>query len=149
MPEKPNPKNIWKHIEITSSCWIWKGSTTSNGYGHLNYAGKNYLSHRFVYELLEDKIPNNLVIDHLCRNRKCVNPAHLDIVTFKENLSRGEGQTKNFGERNAAFLNKQKTQCPQGHLYENNLIISKTGRKCRKCHNERQKIYHQKVKCYA
>ncbi|WP_396021799.1 HNH endonuclease signature motif containing protein [Bacillus cereus group sp. BfR-BA-01522] len=78
------------------------------------------------YEMLKGPIEEGMVIDHLCRNRKCVNPLHLEQVTQRINLLRGEGMSAE---------NVKKTHCPQGHEYtEENTYISKAGsRYCRKC----------------
>lgn len=86
-------------------------------------------SHRFSYELLKDKIPKGLQIDHLCRNRKCVNSDHLETVTQRENSRRG----------NVGLFQRNITHCPQGHEYDEKntvIVICKNGnykRRCRTC----------------
>ena len=72
-----------------NGCWNWEGSLTNDGYGICSYKGKNKVAHRLIYELINGKVPDGLQLDHLCRNRKCVNPDHLEIVTCKENVRRG------------------------------------------------------------
>ena len=130
MQKKLNPKKIWKLIEITSSCWLWKGSKSYNGYGQLGYNNKRFEAHRFVYELLEGKIPEGLELDHLCKIRNCVNPAHLQFVTHKENIYRGNGVTA---------INARKTHCIRGHEFtlENTTYYTRKGghqeRKCKSC----------------
>jgi hypothetical protein len=74
--------------EPNSGCWLWDASVNRAGYGTANYQRKRRLAHRVVYELTNGPIPDGLQLDHLCRTRSCVNPAHLEPVTCKENLNR-------------------------------------------------------------
>lgn len=116
-------------------CWEWAGAHNRDGYGtaYTTPTGaKPQGAHRVVYELLVGPIPEGLTIDHLCRNRGCVNPAHLEPVPKHENILRGEG----VAARNAA-----KTHCPQGHAYtaENTRITRVGSRRCRTCHRESQR----------
>ena len=113
-------------VLVGDACWEWTGAT-SGGYGYLRQRGINHLAHRLIYELLVGPIPDGLVIDHLCRNRSCVNPGHLEPVAFQENVLRGTGVTA----ENAA-----KTHCKHGHEFTAANTIPATalgGRKCRSC----------------
>src|SRR5580698_2584776 len=83
-------QRFWRLVEKTESCWNWKGGKT-NGYGCFQIAKVNFRAHRLAYELLRGPIPTGLHLDHLCRNRSCVNPDHLEPVTQRENTLRGEG----------------------------------------------------------
>lgn len=115
-------------LDGDNACWEWTGHVRTDGYGLVRRNHKNHVAHRWVYETIKAKVPADLQLDHLCRNRKCCNPSHLDPVTHRENQLRGE----TFGAFNAA-----KTHCPRGHeLVGDNLVTSalKRGqRTCAKC----------------
>lgn len=78
-------------VEPETGCWIWQGATQRNGYGVLRRKGKNLRAHRYYYQLEHGPIPPGMDLDHLCRNRLCCNPAHMEVVTRVENLRRGDG----------------------------------------------------------
>lgn len=82
-------------------CWNWTGNKTGpEGYGRFYPGGKTgVLAHRFAYQLLTGTIPEGLVIDHLCRNRACVNPSHLEPVTHRVNTLRGEAPAAQWAKR--------------------------------------------------
>lgn len=88
------PERFWaKVVEKESGCWEWTGCGNRGGYGAIKVTGRMVMAHRMAFEALQAHIPEGLVIDHLCRNRGCCNPAHLEPVTFKENVLRGESFT--------------------------------------------------------
>lgn len=124
--------------DAITNCWIWTACTNGLGYGYLNpIKGEKRgtrRAHRIVYELLVEKIPTGLQCDHLCRNRLCVNPAHIDIVTAQENTLRGTG---------FAATNAKKTHCQNGHkLTGANLVITSAGsRQCKICLRFSQRRY--------
>jgi hypothetical protein len=90
-------------------CWIWTGGLYPNGYGQMKCAkGKVTSAHRVSYLLFKGSIPEDLQIDHLCRNRRCVNPKHLEVVDCRTNLLRGN---------TIIAANVAKTHCPHGHQY--------------------------------
>lgn len=94
-------------IAITDNCWIYRGHITSQGYGRIHIGKTSYLVHRLMFIEKYGEIPRGLVLDHLCRNRACINPDHLEMVTNLENIKRGiDGE-----------WNRIKTHCPQGHEY--------------------------------
>ena len=73
-----------------TNCWVWYGELNRNGYGRVWVQGKRLMAHRVVYESTRGPIPDGMVLDHLCRNRRCCNPDHLEPVTVKENTLRGQ-----------------------------------------------------------
>lgn len=104
-----------------TGCWVWQDAPDRKGYGRLNVHRIMRLAHRVVYELLVGPIPDGLILDHLCRNRICVRPDHLEPVTSVENTRRGVFPVK--------------SECPQGHPYdeENTLTDNRGYRHCREC----------------
>lgn len=122
-------------VPIDSGCWQWSGTTNGNGYGEVTFGRKEkWLVHRYVYTQLRGAIPAGLVIDHLCRNRRCANPAHLEPVTNAENLRRGDSSLV---VRRLAAAARQRTHCKRGHeLAGANLRRGVVGRQCRACANQ-------------
>ena len=112
--------------EPNTGCWLWTAATQGNGYGKFTVEGKQVYAHRHAFERWVGPIPTGLTIDHLCRVRNCVNPDHLEPVTHRENLLRGE-------TINAA--NAAKTHCVRGHEFTpGNTYVYRDGRYCRTCH---------------
>lgn len=126
------PEQIEQYIipEPNSGCWLWLGGLrdSKEGYGAMGWAGKTQRVHRLVYNLLRGKVASQLDVDHLCRNRICCNPDHLEPCTRKVNVLRGEG---------VAPKNLAKTHCPQGHKYNSeNTYVWQEQRFCRTCHKK-------------
>ena len=117
---------FWKRVDKTPTCWLWTGAK-SGGYGCFNRGGKTQRAHRFSYELTAN-IPEGLVLDHICRVRSCVNPAHLQVVTNKENILRGVSPTA---------INARKVKCGKGHFEWGN--HTNGTRKCLACYREMSK----------
>lgn len=115
-----------------SGCWDWVGTIQALGYGHVKVVGqrRRIYSHRYIYEEMVGPVPAGLTLDHLCHNRRCVNPAHLEPVSQRENILRGGGPTA---------ANARKTHCKNGHEFTpENTHTRKTGRACRACLRDRR-----------
>lgn len=131
---------IEARIDKSTDCWTWTGPTVSGGYGRVTWSvapGKLIWrsTHRVMYRHLVGDIPEGLDLDHLCRNRACCNPEHLEPVTRQVNLLRGD----TIPARRAAV-----TECPAGHPYEGeNLMIDTLGRRgCRECVRAKNRAYY-------
>ena len=122
----PLERFMIKVAQGQKGCVVWTAGTNGVGYGLFWDGGRDVMAHRWAYEYFKGKIPAGLQLDHLCRNRNCVNPAHLEPVTQRENILRGDTLP-------ASQITR--THCPQGHPYEgDNLYIWTDGsRQCRTC----------------
>jgi hypothetical protein len=129
-------ERFWSKVVVRpSGCWEWQGSLISQGYGSFGIGptGRGVRVHRFAYELLRERIPDGLTLDHLCRNRACCNPNHLEPVTNTENVLRGVGLTAQ---------NARKTHCMRGHEFTpENTTHFQNRRRCRVCLRQAQYAY--------
>lgn len=104
-----------------SGCWLWVANTNGNGYGRFG----NLYSHRVSFIAFNGPLPDGTEIDHLCRQRECCNPLHLEAVTHRENIRRGE---------TPCSQNARATHCVRGHEFSEENTFTKNGsRKCRMC----------------
>lgn len=132
---------FWSKVERlgVDECWPWKAGKIPGGYGAVwdKRIDNNRLAHRTAYEMLVGPVPDGLEIDHLCRNRACVNPNHMEVVTAKENVLRGIG---------ISAQNARKTHCKNGHPFD---TVHRGGklpngeaklyRTCKRCHSANKK----------
>ncbi len=144
------PVRFWEKVTISDSgCWEWTAYRTPDGYGRYalmrpdgSYAVAVH-THRITYAALVGEIASGAQIDHLCRNRSCCNPSHLESVTQRVNIDRGE---------NYIAINRAKTHCLRGHvLAGENLIIRKRTsgtcyRSCRECRDDGGRALYQAKK---
>ncbi len=132
---------FWSKVAkgTTDECWPWQGYTVK-GYGYFSLGGyAKVRAHRYSYEQLVGPILEGLEIDHLCRVPVCVNPAHLEAVTHRENVLRGNSPSA---------LASKVTHCPQGHPYDevNTLFRTLGWRECRICRRGRRREWWQRRK---
>lgn len=131
---------FWSKVALANpnDCWNWTAGLF-DGYGEFRLNATMVRAHRLAYEILIGPIPNALTIDHLCRNRKCVNPFHLEPVTHKENILRGESFTAINAAKTHPY-SEENTYIQLPHKSHRN-----GGRVCRICsRNHKRKYYRQK-----
>ena len=123
-------------------CCEWKGTINTKGYGVVTIDGKQFKAHRLAVILSGRKYPKGMVSDHICRNRACINPDHIEIVTSGENVLRGES---------FSAKNRNKIACSRGHLYsEHGFFQPRRGGKiwriCKICRLDKERLREAKKK---
>lgn len=120
---------FWAKVDKsgTGGCWRWTGKLTPNGYGTFY----DFRAHRIAFTLVRGVVPAEKTLDHICRNRACVNPDHLEIVTNKVNILRGTSPTA---------INARRTHCKKGHEFD---AVDTYGRRhCSSCRKAYKRSYN-------
>lgn len=128
-------ERFWAFVEEDpeTHCWVWQGRINAKGYSAFGLWGGQVRGHILSYELMVGPVPEGLVVDHLCRNRACINPGHLEPVTNRENILRGKG---------AAARNARKTECSKGHPFDG--VDNRGQRTCSVCARDAQRRHKAK-----
>jgi len=144
VPQRVVDRIMARIVRTPDGCWNWPGAKRAGGYGHVGWhdetkTPRNESTHRALYKHFNGEVPEGFDLDHLCRNRSCCNPEHLEAVTRRENLLRG----KTTPARRAAV-----THCPSGHGYtpENTRVDKKGRRICKECCRTRNRSISKEKK---
>lgn len=126
------PGAFWARVqpEPNSGCWFWTGAQYNTGYGKLTRGKRYKLAHRVAFVALVGEHDERLELDHLCRNKLCCNPAHLEPVTHGENVRRGQRERV-----------LKRTTCPSGHVYD---MFFATHRRCSICNTAAKRRYKER-----
>lgn len=118
---------FWPNVVKSGECLLWTGSVRGKGYGSMSVDGHTMAAHHAALLLVGITVPKGMTVDHLCRNRLCVNHKHLEVVTNRENVLRGVG---------LCAVNARKQTCKRGHPYDairQHKTGERTSRHCRVC----------------
>lgn len=139
-------ERFWEKVDQSGgpeACWPWMAYVKGTGYGQFWYEGRDQHAHRVAYQLVVGPIPEGAEIDHVrargCTRKDCVNPAHLEAVTHRENTLRSDAPVA---------ANARKTHCEQGHEFtpENTYVVKgRYQRQCRTCKREAWRRWKARV----
>ena len=140
IPEiKKVEKFLCKINAVDGNCWNWSGEISKEGYGLFSISSKRFFAHRISFEMFKEKLNTSLVIDHVCRNRKCVNPDHLRQVTTR--INNIENSISLFAKKSS------QSHCVNGHEFsEDSIYWEKGRRKCVKCRRKNALDRYYKLK---
>lgn len=131
---------------MQSECWLWAGAVNRHGYPQRKWDGKTHMIHRVVYENEVGEIPEGLTLDHLCRVTTCINPSHMEAVTLRQNILRGQSPSA---------LNAVRTHCANGHKFNKENTgwerrkTSRTARYCKTCRHRHMAAWYARKKAVA
>lgn len=142
MPEQPDERMLerfWAKVDRDgeTGCWLWVANKTHDGYGRFSVGSKYVYAHRFAWTLENGQVQEGLQLDHLCRVRECVNPAHMEPVDCRTNVLRGVSPSA---------MRAAQIECIHGHKFDdtNTYWRPDGGRECRTCHRQREREYRAK-----
>lgn len=137
-----NDIRVYPIPDPVTGCHVWPGTVNQDGYGLLGREGRSMMAHRWYWIQANGEIPSGLVIDHLCRNRRCCNPEHMEVVTIRENVLRGVSPN---------VLLSRANRCKRGHEFTDANTIQKSdgGRQCRTCQREANRLSYQRRRANA
>jgi hypothetical protein len=145
-----NIKKIWAKLQVSGFCWHY-GDYKHKNHATVYFAGRRIGVHKVVYEYLVGLVPEGYKLDHVCRNKRCVNPDHLEPVTHSENIKRAWKYSTKQGFEGAGKRSKVSTHCRKGHnLSDVGVLLSKRAngterKKCRACQHDAQERWRRKA----
>jgi hypothetical protein len=136
-------ERFMEKVNFAGDCWEWTAARTKKGYGQFR-AGTMRQAHRWFWEQVVGPVSPDLELDHLCKNRACVNPIHLEPVTHAENIRRADSPSAGL-KKSWARKHAERTHCPNGHEFtEENTLRYPGKRMCRTCNIEKSRAWRER-----